>query len=359
MTAVCMIYFCNVFKCRYIMYFFWYAFFLVAFLLWIDAGFFLGGSVAVQDTCLAYPYFFQTNVSNFNQLNFTASPQLGNTFKTCFYGKNPSSLSIFSGFSDTSILTQFGNLYSIYTKAVPSNQFTTVVTSIENTLINYAVNPNTVVIENVPNAQQPQTALNQLNTFANSSLSTTTQSCKLTKDYFTYDVINCGLYLTNQPVGSNSCVVLYDTNINTFVSNRVTNFTNKGCTTDGNTYQNRVNALISYGNSIMTIVTQLAPVSQASTPLQTYQNNYFNYYSNVLNFYNVDVQQIFNGFFNPYNTLQAGSNCGFVSTSMNGIANVACNQLQPYISSFSALNIVESVFLFILFVLSYFLTTRF
>lgn len=187
---------------------------------------------------------------------------------------------------------------------------------------------------------QPQTALNQMNQFANASLSGTTQSCKLTKDYFTYDVINCGLFLTNQAVGSNSCVVLYDTNINTFVNNRVTSFNNKGCATDGNTYQARVNALISYGNSITSIVAALAPVSQASTPLQNYQNNYYNYYSNVLNFYNVDVQQIFNGFFNPYNTLQAGSNCGFVSTSMNGITNVACNQLQPYVGLFSALNIV-------------------
>ena len=43
---------------------------------------------------------------------------------------------------------------------------------------------------------------------------------------------------------------------------------------------------------------------------------------------------------------------------MNGIVNIACNELEPYISSFSALNIVESVFLFILFILSYFLTTR-
>lgn len=58
MTAVCMIYFCNVFKCRYIMYFFWYAFFLVSLLLWIDSGFFLGGSVGFQDSCLAYKYFF-------------------------------------------------------------------------------------------------------------------------------------------------------------------------------------------------------------------------------------------------------------------------------------------------------------
>jgi hypothetical protein len=42
-----------------------------------------------------------------------------------------------------------------------------------------------------------------MNTFANSSLPTTTQSCKLTKDYITYDVVNCGNYLTYQVVGIN------------------------------------------------------------------------------------------------------------------------------------------------------------
>ena len=40
-----------------------------------------------------------------------------------------------------------------------------------------------------------------MNLFANSSTPSTTQSCKLTKDYITYDVINCGSYLTYQVVG--------------------------------------------------------------------------------------------------------------------------------------------------------------
>ena len=294
-----------------------------------------------------------------------SSDQLGNTFKTCFFSQNANSKSIFSGFQDTSILTQFGNLYSVYTAAIPSTQFTTVVSSIEGTLTYYRANPNTVLIQGVPTAQQPKTALSQLNLFANSSAPSTTQSCKYTMDYFTFDVINCGLYLTNPPAVAppqspgNTCAVLYSPNINSFVTGRVNGFNSKGCSTDGTNYQDRVNALISYGNSINTIVQALAPIQQSPTnPLQSYQSNYFNYYSNVLNFYNVDIQQIFNGFFNPYNTLQAGSNCGFVTTSMNGIVNIACNELEPYISSFSALNIVESVFLFVLFILSYFLTTR-
>lgn len=197
-----------------------------------------------------------------------------------------------------------------------------------------------VVIQNVPSTAQPSVALDQLNLLANSSNPSTTQSCKLTNDYFTFDVINCGLYLTNQAIPSNSCNVLFGSNINTIVSNRVSQFNSRSCTTDATNYQNSVNALISYGQSIGTIVTNLAPIQQSATPLQNYQSNYFKYYSNVANFYNYNVQQIFNGFFNPYNTLQAGSNCGFVTTSMNGIIDIVCNQLQPYVNSFSALNII-------------------
>lgn len=78
-----------------------------------------------------------------------------------------------------------------------------------------------------------------------------------------------------------------------------------------------------------------------------------------MNFYNQPVQDIFNGFFTPYNALSGGSSCGFITTSMNGIVDIACNQFVPYINITSALSITESVFVFILFVLAYFLTTRF
>lgn len=200
-----------------------------------------------------------------------------------------------------------------------------------------------------------------MNLFANSSTAGTTQSCRLTKDYVTFDVINCNLYLTNQAVGQNTCIVLAASNLGTIVTQRVDAFNNKGCSTDANTYQQRINALSTYGNSIAPIAFELAPIQQTNppTPLQAYQNNYYGYYSSVLNFYNSDIQQIFNGFFNPYNSLMIGSNCGFVTSSMNGIVNIACNQLQAYISSFSVLNIIESSFVFIIFLLAYFLTTRF
>lgn len=129
MTALCMAYFCNAFKCRYAMYFLWYLFFLMTILLFVDSGLFLGGSVAFQDGCLAYPYYFN-NLTNFNKLSFSTGNQAGSVFKTCFFGANANSKSIFSGFNDTTILAQFGSLYSKYQAAIPSSSFSSVVTTI-------------------------------------------------------------------------------------------------------------------------------------------------------------------------------------------------------------------------------------
>lgn len=78
----------------------------------------------------------------------------------------------------------------------------------------------------------------------------------------------------------------------------------------------------------------------------------------MLNFYNSPTQQVFNSFFVPYVSLQEGSGCPFITTSINGVVDITCDQLQPYINALSALNIVCSVFVFVLFILSYFLTTR-
>lgn len=130
MTTVCMVYFCKVFKCRYFMYVYWYLFALFALLLFVDSGLFLGGSVAFQDSCLAYPYYFN-NVTNYNKLTFSSqSAQAGNIFRTCFFSTNANTKSIFSGFSDTTILAQFGNLYSTYQQAIPNPTFSSVVSTI-------------------------------------------------------------------------------------------------------------------------------------------------------------------------------------------------------------------------------------
>lgn len=110
------------------MYVFWYMFFLMTVLLFVDSGLFLGGSVAFQDGCLAYPYYFN-NVTNFNKLSFSSNNQVGTVFKTCFYG-GANAKSIFSGFNDTTLLAQFGSLYSKYQLAIPSTSFTSVVTAI-------------------------------------------------------------------------------------------------------------------------------------------------------------------------------------------------------------------------------------
>eukprot|EP00178_Gracilaria_changii_P009064 TRINITY_DN26873_c0_g1_i1.p1 TRINITY_DN26873_c0_g1~~TRINITY_DN26873_c0_g1_i1.p1 ORF type:complete len:128 (+),score=0.99 TRINITY_DN26873_c0_g1_i1:329-712(+) len=121
-----------------------------------------------------------------------------------------------------------------------------------------------------------------------------------------------------------------------------------------------MNALLDYGNSIRVMANELAPIpSTPSNQLQEYQTNYFNYYTQVNNFFSSSVRSQFSSIFDPYNSLEDGSSCGFVTTSMNGIVDVACNQMFPYFNTLSTINIICSVLAFILFLLSYFLTVRY
>ncbi len=108
------------------MYVYWYMFFFLSLLLFIDSGFFNATSIFAFDTCSAYPYYFG-NYTNFQNLDFNNS-QLGNIFSTCFFTNKTTSM--FSAFSNTTILTQFGTLYSQYQNAMPSNQFSSVVSAI-------------------------------------------------------------------------------------------------------------------------------------------------------------------------------------------------------------------------------------
>lgn len=117
-------------------------------------------------------------------------------------------------------------------------------------------------------------------------------------------------------------------------------------------------SMINFGQTIGQMVDQLSPITIENVPIQQYEASYFEYYTQVRNFFNNEVQQTFESFFTPYLALQEGSSCGFVKSSMDGIVNIGCNQLFPYINIFSSLNIAASVFVFFLFVISYFLTTR-
>ena len=119
-------------------------------------------------------------------------------------------------------------------------------------------------------------------------------------------------------------------------------------------------ALFDYRLSINAIVSDLYSIPDSPTnPLQEYEDNYFSYYANVRNFFNKGVQELFASFFDPYDRLYEGSSCGFITTSMDGIINISCNQLFPYFNILAALAITISVMVFILFIIAYFLTTRF
>ena len=144
----------------------------------------------------------------------------------------------------------------------------------------YTLNPNTVPIFNVSDDQQPSVAMSQLELFGNFSAPDTTQSCQLTKDFFTFDIANCYPYLINQPISENCCVELYSDNLTNIVNERVSAFDDRNCVTDGNTYENRVNAMVNYGNSISEMIKDIAPITEsASTPMRTYEASYYAYYT--------------------------------------------------------------------------------
>ena len=66
----------------------------------------------------------------------------------------------------------------MYIAATPAATFSTVVTSIEDELYNYALNPGTVVIDAVDVQEQPAEALDIMNLFSNFSNPDSTQTCQ-------------------------------------------------------------------------------------------------------------------------------------------------------------------------------------
>lgn len=113
--------------------------------------------------------------------------------------------------------------------------------------------------------------MSELELFGNSSLPDTTQSCKYTNDFFTFDVVNCYPYLINQSPPNNSCIVLFSPNLTDIVTERVDGFNNEGCASDANIYQTSVTALNAYGVSIDSMIQDLSPLDATQTPpLQVY-----------------------------------------------------------------------------------------
>ena len=194
-TSVCCVFYCNSYKCNCLTYAWCGIYSILGILMFVTAGLFLSGSIFIYDTCSAYPYYFK-NQTNFKSLTF-ANDQVGEIFDTCFY-KNSSSM--FTAFEDSTVLTNFTTLRTQYTNAIPSSDFYSVVTSIENTLNNYNYNPGTVKIADFNNTTppQPSAALSQSNVFANFSATGSTQTCNVTKDKLVFNVDDCFPYLTDQ-----------------------------------------------------------------------------------------------------------------------------------------------------------------
>lgn len=80
-----------------------------------------------------------------------------------------------------------------YYSSLPPSNFTTVVNNITNTLSGYVLNPNTVQLVGASSSQNPQAALDTLNSFASTSL-----YCGTIGSKYEYNPLNCYPLLINQ-----------------------------------------------------------------------------------------------------------------------------------------------------------------
>ena len=92
--------------------------------------------------------------------------------------------------------------------------------------------------------------------------------------------------------------------ISDVLTNRSTAYDDANCSSQGTTYVDNAQALFDYRLSINAIVSDLYSIPDSpSNPLQAYEDNYFSYYSNVNNFFNQAVKNLFDSFFDPYDRL--------------------------------------------------------
>lgn len=162
--------------------------------------------------------------------------------------------------------------------------------------------------------------------------------------------------LLTQNIGNSSCELIGSSNI----ASRITAFntasgpSGANCATQGTTYQNNFNQLNTYGSQVITYINAYL----SSPNLNNYLNSYFAYYNVVVNFMNAAIQSQFMSFIMPYMQLYQGSSCAFVTGSLGNISYTACNSVFTYLNALSIVTIVLSVCVFILMVLSYFMSTR-
>lgn len=189
--AMCFGFCLKKYSCRIFLNILWVIFMLFSVLLFVLSGFMLIGSLSAYDTCSAYGYY-TTNSAALPSLSNYSTNQFAQILNTCFF-KN--STTIFTAFNDNSTAFKFlswvnGN----YTSSLPNPQFTTTVTGINNYLVNYMLNPNSVALLNQNSSNSPQAALNFANVYANFSAPGSTQTCNVTRDKLIYNPSYCGSY---------------------------------------------------------------------------------------------------------------------------------------------------------------------
>lgn len=130
------------FNCRYLLYFYWVLFAILAIIFFLASSVLLFGSFTTYGSCIAYNYY-TTTPGAFSSITYYNSSQMTQILNTCFI-TSPNG-NIFNTFNQTNLPTVEAIKTSYYS-SLPSTTFTTVANNITNTLGTYAANPNTVTL---------------------------------------------------------------------------------------------------------------------------------------------------------------------------------------------------------------------
>jgi hypothetical protein len=138
------------------------------------------------------------------------------------------------------------------------------------------------------------------------------------------------------------------------VAGREPSFTTNNCASNFGVYQADFNALTTFGTDVGGLSGQYL----SDPNLNNYKSSYFAYYTAVSDFMSNQTQALFLSFLSPFETLVEGSQCTFLTESLDSLVATACNNNFPYVYVITIFTICMSITFFFLMAFSYYLTPR-
>jgi hypothetical protein len=150
------------------------------------------GAFTSYNGCQAFKTY-TTNSTALTSLSFYSGSNIAQMINTCYFLNTTGT--VFNAFNTTNNLIPIQTLQTTYAAATPNPTFFSVVSNIQNTLVNFMANPNQANLVNATTAQNPITALNQANLYASNGGG---QTCSAVNDTFVYNSVNCYPLQINQ-----------------------------------------------------------------------------------------------------------------------------------------------------------------